>query len=377
MAISQVAISVCNDGNVSQLDCTDTINGGIYYRIEVYRSSQPAGGFGVTLSGSKAEDICGIDHLQSDSNRTFRYLFSVADYKDALDGGPIPVVLEGREQFNPEGMSDGSWEIRLRDLDSSSEAYGSIFRVVASPGEAHESYDIHYEIRVAHDEDRIAIDSPLKSGVTTLNASLPDLGEALDKLPPPVRVSGRQLMEVAQVEDPIRFDLSMGRADVDTVLQPILDLISQPQFSTFRANLDKYEAFGDFGPKAVHPGTNLIGPNRELASESIFARQYRSALVFAGRISSPDMARGAGEPLSLAESVTNTRPGVYEKFVNATINNVAIYKLGLDKVHSDYGGVPMRVAPGSRMEDGASPVADSWRCNQTLGEIANLYYLTN
>jgi hypothetical protein len=59
MAISQVVISVCNDGNVSQLDCTDTVNGGVYYRIEVYRSSQPSGGLGVTFSGSRLKISAG------------------------------------------------------------------------------------------------------------------------------------------------------------------------------------------------------------------------------------------------------------------------------------------------------------------------------
>ncbi len=82
------------------------------------------------------------------------------------------------------------------------------------------------------------------------------------------------------------------------------------------------------------------------------------------------------KPLSLAEWKTNTRPGVYAIFVGAAINHIAIYKLGLDKVHSDYGGIPMRLAPGSRLEDGATPVADAWRCNQTLGEVADMLYLT-
>jgi hypothetical protein len=89
------------------------------------------------------------------------------------------------------------------------------------------------------------------------------------------------------------------------------------------------------------------------------------------------MKRGASQPLSLAQGATNTRPGVYAIFVGAAINHIGIYKLGLDKVHSDYGGVPMKLAPGSRLENDATPVADAWRCNQTLGEIANQYYLAD
>ena len=117
--------------------------------------------------------------------------------------------------------------------------------------------------------------------------------------------------------------------------------------------------------------------NAALAAESIFVRQYRAALVLLGRVTSPDMVRGAAAPLSLAEAQTNTRPGVYAIFVGAAINHIGIYKLGLDKVHSDYGGIPMKLAPGSRLEDNAVPVADAWRCNQTLGEIADSFYLSN
>jgi hypothetical protein len=318
-----------------------------------------------------------LDHLQPNSNRTFRYIFSVTEFKERSGGGTIPAVLEGYEQFNPEGTPDGSWEIRLRDVDPSSLAYGSIFRVRAVPSDAQGQYDLHYEIRLDHSRDRVPIFSPLARRIAALSPSLPDLGAALEELPPPVRLDGGQLREHTQVEHSLRFHLSMNRPQVDEILRPITELISHQQLATFRRNLDKYEAFGDFGPKAVHPGTNLIGPHRDLASEVIFARQYRAALCLLGRISSPDMAHGATQALPLTRSVTNTRPGVYEKFVNAAVNNVAIYKLGLDKVHSDYGGIPMGVAPGSRLETGAQPVADSWRCNQTLGEIANLFYLTN
>ncbi len=73
MGLGQTAISVCNDGNVSQLDVTDKLLGGPYYRIEVYRCSQPSGGYGVTASGSRVEYICGKDHLAPSSHRIFRY----------------------------------------------------------------------------------------------------------------------------------------------------------------------------------------------------------------------------------------------------------------------------------------------------------------
>jgi hypothetical protein len=95
-----------------------------------------------------------------------------------------------------------------------------------------------------------------------------------------------------------------------------------------------------------------------------------------GPLTSPEMVLGAAAPMGLAGMTTNTRPGVYAIFVGAAVNHIGIYKLGLDKVHSDYGGIPMKVAPGSRLEDGATPVADAWRCNQTLGEVADVLYLS-
>lgn len=375
MALSQIAIGVCNDGNVSQLDVTDQVNGGVYYRIEVFRSSQPSGEYGLTLSGSRVEDICGIDHLTPLSNQAFRYIFSVGD--KGIHSDNFPILLEGREVFNPSGMPDGSWEIRIRDLDASSPTYGSILRATAAPKTGAGKYTIQYELRLAENVNLVPIHSPLQEKITQLNPTLPDLGEDLQDLPNPVGVSNSRLRANTNLLGAFSFDTSMKTSKVSKAIEPAISLISHKRFTKFRENLDSYEAFGDFGAKAVHPGTNLIGPNAKLAAESIFVRQYRAALVILGRLVSPDMARGAAQPQSLAYTPTNTRPGVYAKFVGAAINNIGIYKLGLDKVHSDYGGVPMKLAPGSRLENDATPVADAWRCNQTLGEIAKALYLAD
>lgn len=371
MGLTQVAIGVCNDGNVSQLDVADEPSGEIYYRIEVYRCSHPAGGYGVTLSGSRAEHICGADHLGPASSRTFRYLFSIGDadtYKSAL-----PVVLEGREIFNPEGQKDGSWDVRLRDLDPESGTYGAVACASVSPlGEAM-TYQLDYEIMVpVRPIERVPILSPIGQSLATLNPALPDIGAPLEAFGRP---AGRGRSRRGRLS--VALSGSMGTGDVSAAVDEMLAVISAKEFVQFRRNLDLYEAFGDFGSKAVHPGTNLVGPNQRLAAESIFVRQYRAALVLMGRISSPDMARGAARPVSLAEVPTNTRPGVYANFVGAAINNIGIYKLGLDKVHSDYGGVPMALAPGSRLETGVEPLQDAWRCNQTLGEMAKILYLAD
>ena len=372
MGLHQVALTVQNDGNVSQLDCADTAEGGVYYRIEVYRCSHPAEGFGVTYSGSRAEDICGADHFGPRSTQVFRYVFSVG--VNTMHRGQVPIVLEGREEFNPVGMADGSWDVRIRDLDPLSPSYGAIIGATAEPQAAPGSYTLRYTLRVFKNLDPRPLNSPLRRKVTEVNPTLPDLGAPLEELPAPVGIKDKILLTNENVPKELSINLAMRTREVDNEMRSILSLISHPDFARFRSNLDSYEDFGDFGPRCIHPGTNLVG-NTRLAADSIFARRYRSGLVLIGRVASPDMARGASAPTALSESRTNTRAGVYGNFVGAAINNIAIYKLGLDKVHSDYGGVPMRVAPGSRLENGSQPLADAWKCNQTLGEIAKTLYL--
>lgn len=375
MALQQAQISVCNDGNVSQLDVTDNRPEGKYFRIEVYRSSQPSAGYGVTLSGSRVEDICGKDHLTQGSNRVFRYTFSVGTNK--THKGDLPTLLEGREEFNPVGMPDGSWDVRIRDIDAESPTYGSLLHATAKPTGETKGYEVSYSLRRADPGiKRIHIRSPLARKLVELNPELADISTELDLLAKPVSVRNGIISLGEAPPCTIELRSTCRAADIDNGLEEVLKTISHPDFARFRMNLDEYEAFGDFGAKPTHPGTNLTGPHAELAAESIFVRQYRAALVLLGRITSPDMARGAGQPRSLATAISNTRPGVYAIFVGAAINHIGIYKLGLDKVHSDYGGIPMRLAPGSRLENDAMPVADAWRCNQTLGEIADLYYLS-
>jgi hypothetical protein len=345
VGLSQTTISVCNDGNVSQLDVTDKVNGGPYYRIEVYRCSQPSGGFGVTASGSRVEYIAGKDHLSNGCNRIFRYTFSLGDQSSILTH--LPTVLEGREEFNPSGMRDGSWEVRLRDVDTMSRSYGAILRGIVEPF-GDQSYALRYELRPAPDISKTEIVSPLASPISRINAGLPDLGSDVSTFPSPVTISDGKLF-AADAKRDHRFAIKKAatRAMLDDQFANIQKTIRHPEFARFLANLDAYEEFGDFGAKPTHPGTNLVGPNARLAAESIFVRQYRSALVLFGRLTSPEMAFGAAKPLSLAEWKTNTRPGVYSIFVGAAINHVAIYKLGLDKVHSDYGGIPMVSARSS------------------------------
>lgn len=135
---------------------------------------------------------------------------------------------------------------------------------------------------------------------------------------------------------------------------------------------------GDFRDKCIHDGTNLTGLYKQLASEYVLIRAYRKSLITMGRIADPAMYKhtlGGMSPMVASNPLTtDPKPGVYTPFLTAYISNVEVYQLGLDKVHSDYGGIPMKQAPGSRLETGASPVVDSTRLNRTLAELAFAYY---
>lgn len=110
MAVQQVACSFQNDGNYSQLDLRDQALDGPLMRIEVFRCSQPSGAFGTTGAGSTVQAIAAIDHLANDSNHVFRSLFSVSR------GKAMESLLETREVLS----EDGSFEVRVRDVDTNS-----------------------------------------------------------------------------------------------------------------------------------------------------------------------------------------------------------------------------------------------------------------
>ena len=106
----------------------------------------------------------------------------------------------------------------------------------------------------------------------------------------------------------------------------------------------------------------------------MIARNYRYALIIGGYTFDPQMRVGAPtlhpeEPLSL-----DTKPGIYSLFLSAYAMNIGLYQLGLDKVHSDYGGIPMALRPGSRLENGATPVADSTNFNRLLALVSAFLY---
>lgn len=269
-----------NDGNYSFIQYQNSSGTGPIERIDVFRASQPSGGFGVAGSGTTVQALCSQDHLAPGSNKVFRALFSRGS-----DATSLPALLETREVMNPAGLPDGSWEERLRDVDSTSPSYGSIMRIVASPN-GDGSYNLVYEVRTpapapapglpSSDDPAtpgipvVPIASPLTQPVSQQNTALVDLAVPVSQLPP---------IDPSMAGNPLNATVrpDSTRAQIDSIFQKFTLGITSARFATWRNNFYIYESFGDVGLKATHPGTNLIGPapSVSLISELLVFRAYR------------------------------------------------------------------------------------------------------
>lgn len=317
-------------------------------RIETYRASHPTDGYGVTAAGTRVESLAGNDHLSPKSNRVFRHIFSV----DGL------ATLEIREEFT----ISGEWHIKLRDIDHLSSSFGCVVCASVSPqrtADPHQQlYSYRYVLREARVPRAKKITSPLPSPIAYMDAGLKDLSESEEHI-------GSIVFEISNVAD-WRHDC----AQVDSDFLALQQLLRESnKFQRWRKNVINYQRFGDFRDKCIHPGTNLIGDDPRLYSEQIPIRAYRGSLILIGRLFDDEML-----VRKLHARPREPKVGVYSIFLAAFFLNIRVTRLGLDKVHSDYAGVPMQLQPGSRLETGAIPVVDSDRANQTLAEMAALYY---
>jgi hypothetical protein len=360
MAVQQIAASYQNDGNFAQLDLQDVKAKGPHFRIETYRASQPLGTYGTNLAGSRVDHICGVDHLGPHSNKVFRSIDSVNR------GDKQVVILEIREAIEP----SGAFYVRVRDVDAESPSFGHVVVCSAKPL-PHNRYEIAYEIRVPKAVKAVAVHSPLSDPITTLTG-LPDIGGQVDSLGDvDLALPGNPLAATIQWNGS-KSEINQVFAEFETIIQTL------PQYAKFKSNIIFYLRMGDFRDKCIHDGTNLTGPLPGLASEFVLIRAYRKSLMMLGRIADIDMYRhtlgGISPMMASVPLTTDPKPGVYTPFLTAYISNVEVYQLGLDKVHSDYSGIPMKEAPGSRLETGAVPVVDSTRLNRALAEVAFAYY---
>lgn len=362
MAVQQITSSFQNDGNYSQLDLQDISGSGPVMRIETFRCSQPIGDFGTTKAGTSVTSLTGDDHLSPESNKVFRHIYST---------GVIPemkVILEMRETFE----EDGSFDVRIRDVDADSPSMCSVLIAKARP-QPNNQYGISYEVRTPDvDIQRSELRSPLKEPITAIlqdlsdiSAPYEDLGEVNTSLP----------------GNPLDATISWNgkKSEINKIFIKFEQVFQTEALSKWAANICSFERMGDFRDKCIHDGTNLTGPNPQLASEFNLIRAYRASLIAAGRVADPQMYRhtkGMMNPLTASTPIaTDMKPGVYSVFLSAYFNNIEIYQLGIDKAHSDYGGVPMKLTPGSRLENAATPIIDSTRFNRTLAELAFAYYI--
>lgn len=361
MAIQQISESVQNDGNFNQLDLKDVGFNGPTMRIETFRASQPSGEFGITNAGTKVEHLTGSDNLKDYSNKTFRHIFSVEDNDE------LKVTLEIRESFE----ENGSWKIRIRDIDEISPSYGAILIVNITPskGRNGDLYDLSYILREPQISNKTKITSPLTDQISKLN---PELAE--------INALENTLGEVAFTPLNGTINWKSSRVETEKFFQSFSKELDAEKYAVFTKNVQDYQRFGDFRDKCIHPGINLTGSNPQLSSEFVMIRAYRASLIAGGRVFDNKMAKRdyleSGFTLWNTSNPTeyDSKPGVYTPFLLGYILNIEWYQLGIDKVHSDYGGVPMKLAPGSKLENGIDAIVDSTRANKTLAELAIAFY---
>jgi hypothetical protein len=356
----QIGASVQNDGNFAHLDQYNP-RSDIVKRIEVFRCSQPAGGYGITGVGSTAEAISGDDYLRPSSNRVHRSIYS-----EGQRGSRLTAIFEIREEFDPDGLPKGSWDVRVRDLDVRSATFGQVLHVIVQPNGSG-SHLLAYAVRGV-DREPALITSPLQTPIAELS-DLPDLAADATQLGEPVNEIDPERIEIA-------IDATTTRSELDNAFDAVRPLITADRQRTWIANVQSYLRFGDLGPKSVHPGTNLAGDEEELVSEYLVWRKYRLSMMVLGRAFIDEMS-GATVPFSgpLRSGESDAKPGVYSLYVLAETLGIQVYKLVLDKVYSDYGGIPMALAPGSRLETGAEPVADASAALRTAADLAHAFFL--
>ncbi|KAF2440241.1 hypothetical protein P171DRAFT_475754 [Karstenula rhodostoma CBS 690.94] len=146
------------------------------------------------------------------------------------------------------------------------------------------------------------------------------------------------------------------------------------RYPLWSKNVVSHLRMGDFRDKRIHNGTNLTGGHTLLASEFVPLSNYRVTLVTSGKIFDPAMTGGAHETNIQTPLLIDSKPGNYSPSLLAYGHNIVLTKLGMDKVHNDYGGVPMKIAPGSRMENGVTPVVDSTNLNRSLALVSAFFY---
>lgn len=98
-------------------------------------------------------------------------------------------------------------------------------------------------------------------------------------------------------------------------------------------------------------------------------------MILGGRAFAIEMGQAPTVTGPLVPNVNDSKGNVYHLFVSGFVNGIQLHRLIIDKIHSDYGGIPMALAPGSRLESGIAPIVDSTEANRTCGQVAAALYL--
>ncbi|KAF4620137.1 hypothetical protein G7Y89_g14684 [Cudoniella acicularis] len=132
---------------------------------------------------------------------------------------------------------------------------------------------------------------------------------------------------------------------------------------------DKLMAFGREVRSSYSAFAEMCEP-----SEFVPLRNYHVGLVMAGKVMDAAMSAGACNTNTNAPLKHDTKPECYTPFLVVYGANIAIQQLGINKVHSDYGGIPMQLRPGSCLETSATPVFDSTNFNRVLSLVSAVLY---
>lgn len=350
-----------NDGNFSQIDLNASSTNDRALRLESFRGSHPMQGKNYrTAAGTTAYALTGADHLRTSSSQVFRHVVSIAEEKK---GTAHIVILEIRELF----QEDGSWQVKLRDLDCNSASYGQMIvcTVTPQPGKRSGSYRLTYEIYDPQVVTGYMMTSPLADSIHNLDRRLLDISET----------GGKQ--GVCQLSATHHVDLHAAQSEIDSFLQPFINRLRETPYSRFIENVRRFLKFGSLQGKCQHDGENLTGQYRDRVAEQLGYFASSVSMILLGSLFC-DLSRTAVAPsFSLweqPEPMSLVTPSIASPYLLAHVADIELYQLILDKVHSDYRGLRMKQPAGSMLENGAKAIKSAYRANQTLAEIAVLFY---
>lgn len=359
--MSHYVSSYQSDGNFSQLDVKSSSVHEPSIRLESFRASHPMSGENYkTAAGSSAYALTGSDHLRTHSNQVFRHIMSAAE------GGKNPeytVVLESREFF----QEDGGWQVKLRDLDYRSKTYGQMLVCTVTPqqGKRTGNYLVSYEIYDPYLVNGYLVASPLTDAIHKLDARLSDISEE------------NGLHGARQLSHTYHLNLHTPSSETEAFLQSFINQLRDGKYSRFVANMRRFLNLGDLQGKCSHSGENLTGAYQEHVAAKLGYFASAASMVLFGCLFCDLRCNTIAPSFSLwdqSEPMAHVAPSTISPYILAHILDMEVYQLILDKVHSDYRGLRMKQAQGSMLENGAKTIRNAYRANQTLAELAVVFY---